>query len=348
MPYLIANPTRTVFEVTVHHFSNSPTGPRLVQSPTSRMVVACAPWSRAQELLANLGSMFVAAYVLAGAQWPEGIVSRCYVGETADITKRLRDHANDPAKTFVTEVFVIGSRDVNYEKTDVQMLQYLLDARIEEQDRAWIIRGVRPALPKIDTERRNRSVQDFNDVRRLLPAAGCNLLDARGRDEAEPTIHMAGERRLSDRNAERLAGKIGRAKAHPFGLVSDDQILRPDMNEPAKLGNAADGPRLQLFTLLHAGLVAYGYQDHGEFVVLPGSQMRRSSVRSFDDDVANQQRRRDIVDAQVVAKVKAASDRWRLVRERRFPSRAIAAKVLMGCNLTAEAWTPVAAESREA
>ena len=179
MAYLIANPHQTVFQSRVHYFSSRPNGPRLVESQTSRMAVAGAPWAEIRALISNLGAMKLAAYVLAGATFPEGIITRCYVGETVDILARINRHATDPQKSFVSEAFVIGSVDPSYDKIDVQLLQHRLNDEIERADRAYIVRGVRPALPQVDSARIAQGDRDFEDVRRLLPSIGCNILESR-------------------------------------------------------------------------------------------------------------------------------------------------------------------------
>jgi hypothetical protein len=351
MTYLIPNPHQTIFETRVHHFSGRPTGPRLVESPTSRMVVAYAPWPEIQDLLANLGSIKLAAYLLAGAAWPEGIIARLYIGETVDVATRLKTHAADPRKGFVSDVFVIGSRDPNFDKADVQFLQYRLDRRVEELDRAYIIRGVRPTLPKVDPARFARSESDFTDIRRLLPSVGCNLLEARDCDAADDCVDQ-NEFVSTYADTREIERARPRSAAAPTWAQTRDRndrsIPRANDRRPRVPNGMALESRPSLFVLNHAGLVAYGYQHDAEFVVLPGSQMRRASMRSFEDDAANQQRRKDIVDAQVVVKVKGAQDRWRLTRERRFPSRGIAAKVLMGVNLRNDAWVAVTADARTA
>jgi hypothetical protein len=48
-----------------------------------------------------------------------------------------------------------------------------------------------------------------------------------------------------------------------------------------------------------------------------------------------------------VTEVRGFDDRWRLRFGRRLPSAPIAAKVLMGVNLKADAWRPVDADPRD-
>lgn len=348
MTYLIPNGSATVFQTRIHHFSDRPKGPRLVECPSSRMVVVCAPWCEIRDVLANLGSMKLAAYLLAGACWPEGVIGRCYVGETSDLVTRLKNHAGDPNKRFVSEAFVIGSRYEGFDKIDVQLLQYHLNAWIEKLDRAYIVRGARPVLPKVDTSRQIRSERDLDDVRRLLPSIGCNFQEARDDGFAREN---AQRHRSPPNGVDRsIAADLGVETASTAWWGEDQRT------DCAPVANAKDAcrkepnvarasPRPSLFVLNHAGLSASGYQDGAEFVVLPGSQMRRSEQNSFRDGfkegASNRQRRRDIEQSQVIAKVDGYGDRWRLTKERRFPSRGIAASVLMGVNLAKDSWVEI-------
>jgi hypothetical protein len=354
MAYLIPNESATVFQTRVHHFSDRPMGPRLVESPPSRMIVVCAPWSEIHDLLANLGSMRLAAYLLAGAGWPEGIIARCYIGETADVMTRLKRHAADPNKRFVSEVFVIASRDGRFDKTDVQLLQYQLNAWVEKLDRAYIVRGAKPALPKVDPSRQKQSVQDFAEVRRLLPSLGCNLLEAR--DGAFTRVD---------------AQQNGFAFDGLDGSIADDHSVETDFGASSRGPHDACAPtisancgcpevpsaaiaarRSSLFVLKHATFIATGYQDGADFVVLPGSEMRRTEMdsfkRGFKDGASNLQRRKDIEQSQSIAEVKGFSDRWRLIEERRFKSRGIAASVLMGVNLAKDSWIEIRQDTKAA
>jgi hypothetical protein len=340
---------RPTFETRVVHFSARPSGPRLVESPNSRMVVAVAPWAEIRELLSKLGTMKVAAYLLAGAAFPEGIVARLYIGETTDLPDRMRRHASDPQKRFVSEAYIIGSYDRAYGKWEVQCLQYHLDRRVEEVDRALIVRGAKPALPKDDTFNSGRTERDFEDVRRLLPSAGCHLLESRNsevaREPVDPIEFRASGSISRDGGSDRPAYLAGRgadqSKARAYHPPTGERRIQ--LQGPV---GEQRGISPSLFVLNHAGFVAYGYQHDAEFVVLPGSQVRRSPMKSFEDDSANMQRRNDIISANVLVKIKGFGDRWRLTRERRFPSRSIAAKCLMGVNLKNDAWLPVTADNQ--
>jgi hypothetical protein len=353
MAYLIPNESATVFLTRVHHFSTRPTGPRLVESPPSRMVVVCAPWSEIHDLLANLGSMRLAAYLLAGAGWPEGIITRCYVGETGDVMARLKRHASDPNKNFVSEVFVIASRDGRFDKTDVQLLQYQLNAWIEKLDRAHIVRGVRPTLPYVDPSRQRQSMQDFAHVRRLLPSLGCNLLEARDgiftrKDVQQNEFASNG---LDGSTADDHNGEPEFVTASGQGPQDAcAPTISPNCDRPEEPSAAPAARRSSLFVLQHSTFIATGYQDGPDFVVLPGSEMRRTEMESFKngfaDGASNRQRRKDIEQSQSIAEVKGYSDRWRLIEERRFKSRGIAASVLMGVNLAKDSWIEIRQDTK--
>ena len=337
MAYLIANQQESVFQTRIHHFSPRPTGPRLVESPSSRMAILSAPWSESKTLITNMGSLRVAAYVLTGADSRDGVVTRCYVGETTDLPQRFKKHIADPGKAFVNEAYVIGSLDRDFDKLDVQMLQFRLNEQIESVDRAYIVRGVRPSFPSVNAARAKRSEDDFRDVRRFLPSIGCCILEPRT-TEVRLTDNVDDIKQLVHQSSESMMSMEHTAQRE---YASEFLHSRHALDSQSEANPRRGLPRPAIFSLNHAGFVAFGYQDEGEFVVLPGSQMRRDQMRSFGDDSANKQRRKDIIDAQVTSRVKGFDDRWQLSRERRFPSRGIAAKVLMGVNLNNQAWIAV-------
>ena len=337
------------FESHVLHYSDHPLGPRLVESPNSRMVVACAPWAEWQTLAHNIRGMKCAAYVLAGASYPEGVVERVYIGETNNWPRRCGEHDRDATKDFTSQLFLMGSFDPKFDKVDALMLQYKLNDRAEQLDRASIVRGAKPPMQRADRMRTQASQADFENVQRLLPTVGCAILEprdgcpvvsrngydrapgflrrdvrqSRQRDDAERTIRNRGE----EENCDRVAPTAG-------GLPAGPRADRERHQAPA------------IFVLEHAGLIAYGYQHGAEFVVLPGSHMRREVMPSFAADQQNLQRRNDLIQAHAISDVRGFDDRWRLKFERRLPSASIAAKVLMGVNLKADAWRPVGPDPR--
>lgn len=344
----------STFETRVCHFTEAPLGPRLVESPNSRMVVAFAPWAEWQTLAHNVRGLQCAAYILAGASYPGGVVERVYIGETGNWKRRLPEQASDANKAFVTHVFVIGSFDPTFGKSDALALQYKLNERVEQLDRASIIRGAMPPIQHADRMRTLTNQADFADVQRLLPTVGCTILEPRSSnpnasrnrlDRSDTVPHRDRDARWGgvDTNGERANWK---------GRRRDDFDCMPP--NTANAAYALGGRRQQherhqapvIFVLEHAGLTAYGYQHGAEFVVLPGSHMRREVMPSFEADQQNMQRRNDIIEARAVADVRGFDDRWRLRFERPLPSAPIAAKVLMGVNLKADAWRPVHSDTR--
>jgi hypothetical protein len=355
MSYHIHNFGKSAFEVCVRLITEAPLGPRLLDSPNSRMVVAFAPWEKLQTLAHNVRGLHCAAYILAGANYPEGVVERVYIGETSNWKRRLPEQAADANKAFVTHVFVIGSFDPKFDKIDALMFQYKLNERIEQLDRASIVRGAMPPVQRADRTRALNNHADFADVQRLLPTAGCMILEPRtGRpiasrnkpDRSDAAPHH-------DARWRDVGTRVERAN---WNDRDEDDFERVPPNAArragavvAPAGRHEDRERRQapvIFVLEHAGLTAYGYQHGAEFVVLPGSHMRREVQPSFEVDQQNMQRRNDIIEARAVANVRGFDDRWRLRFERPLPSAPIAAKVLMGVNLKADAWRPVDADPR--
>jgi hypothetical protein len=177
-----------------------------------------------------------------------------------------------------------------------------------------------------------------------MPSLGCNLLEAGANgftreDDAQNGLPAEGRHEPA---VEIPRGVDADVNVRSNGMANSQARIVNRTGPPATHGNSHPS----FFVLNHATLTAYGYQHGAEFVVLPGSEMRREPMKSFADDVINKQRRTDIIDARVAAEVRGYHDRWRLTRERRFPSRAIAAKVLMGVNLPSDAWAAVTADPR--
>src|ERR1700677_2565122 len=92
----------------------------MVESPSSRMVIVCARSTQIHALLANWGSMKVAAvYQLAIEMFPLEIVSRLHVGEPRDFIAHLKGQRSDPEKEYSKElVYVVGSLDRRYDAID--------------------------------------------------------------------------------------------------------------------------------------------------------------------------------------------------------------------------------------
>jgi hypothetical protein len=95
-----------------------------------------------------------------------------------------------------------------------------------------------------------------------------------------------------------------------------------------------------IFRLSYAGILAHGYQHDLEFVVIPGSTLRRNEVGSFNDK-GNLRRRRELIDVGAAVDIPGQPEFLKLRVERRFPSRAIAAKILSGVNLNADYWKAI-------
>ena len=150
MSFFLTNPSAVHATCLVEHVDGDPLGVRMATSPGSSAVVLAAPWSRRDALVAGAGSLQIAAYILAGSIDLEGTSWAVYNGETINLGQRLGCHARDPAKSFVTSVFILTSRDPLFGKDHVAGLQWLIDARIESTGRAHILRGARPARPDLD------------------------------------------------------------------------------------------------------------------------------------------------------------------------------------------------------
>jgi hypothetical protein len=368
MPYLIPDLSRSRCEIVIHHLDDEPCGIRMATSPASDMVVFAAPWARVDELRRNLGTVTVAAYLLAGGGGPDGPIRKLYIGETGTLRHRLSQHAANPAKAYVSTAYVIASRAQDFNKADVQALQFVIDAEAEQAERVIIDRGVKPMRPELSDERWAAVNRSFADVRRLLVNLGCHVL--------EPIVSIPLS--LKDRTVsmrEKTAGadatcqiEASAAADEPGWSPSDDgfhsdhaTVDRSDRRRPidinqfhhgrsllpqgrataeARALDAAHASRF-LYRLNHGGVVAEGYQDAQQFVVIPGSTMRREHAQSFADQKDNITRRSDIFSMGITRPLPDQPGLVALTREHRFRTRAIAAKVLVGVNIKADTWVPI-------
>jgi hypothetical protein len=180
MTYLTAVPRQTVFESRVHHFYGRATAPRMVESPSSRIVIVCARSTQIHALLANWGAMKVAAvYELAIAMFPLEIVSRLHVGEPRDFIGQLKGQRSDPEKEYSKEsVYVVGSLDRRYDATDAQLMQDHLGRHVVKLDQELVVHGARPTS-KAGLLHRRQGQRDYEDVLKMLPSVGCMMLEPR-------------------------------------------------------------------------------------------------------------------------------------------------------------------------
>ena len=180
MTYLTAVPRQSVFETRVHHFYARATAPRMVESPSSRMVIVCARSNQIHALLANWGSMKVAAvYQLAIVTLPLEIVSRLHVGEFTAIIAHLKSRRSDPEKKYSKDsVYAIGSLDRGYDATDARLMQDHLGRHIAQLNQELVVHGARPTS-KGGLFHRRQGQRDFEDVLKMLPSLGCSVLEPR-------------------------------------------------------------------------------------------------------------------------------------------------------------------------
>jgi hypothetical protein len=283
-------------------------GYRRVSDPATRVIVHAFP-------IAELSKVAAAGYLnTAGAYvMTDGRVA--YLGETRRPSRRLSDHAADPAKEFAREVFVVGGcPGAAFDKLLVVDLQFRLTRLALKMGTVTVWKQANPPEPDLTDAERATHDRIFADALRLLHDAGCRIFD--------PVIPAA-------------APAVVTA---PIEEVSfpEDSIDAADA-EPMKIGVSTVPLGSKEFELRYSDLWARGYWVAGRFVVGAGSEVRLAINDSAQP--LTRSRREDLETAGVLATIPGVNDRRRLTVAISFPSTSIAAKVLAGAH-SAGKWVP--------
>jgi hypothetical protein len=275
---------------------------REVSDKASHVGVVAFPVARLEDIVASQSAIF-ACYILAG-------LNAIYVGETNNIGRRLSEHDLDADKEFAHEAFVLyGVRGLRFTREIVLYLQYYLTEAAEAAGIVKVIKGNPPRLPEIDALDEPLFERLLADALRLLFDAGLHAFDsAHGRPEPESTEKTAAE--------------------------------TMDAEDSGQMEIGVELPRNLEYELLYADTIwARGYYNNaGQFVVAAGSDFRVTTNR-IQAPITDRRDRLRAADG-VLAEIPGASDRLRLMTEVRFPSMAIAAKVICGAHVDSSRWRP--------
>ncbi|MDA9483096.1 hypothetical protein XI07_13885 [Bradyrhizobium sp. CCBAU 11445] len=274
---------------------------RRVSDPATRTVVHAFPMAELSRVAAAGLLCTAGAYVMTDGQV-------AYIGESRRPSRRLAEHAADPAKSFARDAYVIGGCEgAAFDKLLTVDLQYRLTQLAAAVGAVSVWKGANPPAP--DTTDVEQATHDriAADALRLLHDAGCRLFHA-----AEPGA-VSTEAPPSD------------GAASPVDPVNSDAAA-----------TVPDGGS-QEFELQYGGLWARGRWDGGQFVVSAGSEVRSATNESVDEQT--RLRRHDLFAAGVLSKITGVGDRRRLAEPYPFPTQSIAAKVLAGAH-SAGRWVP--------
>ncbi|SIO37929.1 hypothetical protein SAMN05443247_04623 [Bradyrhizobium erythrophlei] len=230
-----------------------------------------------------------------------------YIGETGNIGRRLSDHYRDQSKSFAREVYVIsGYEGAWFDTTAALYLQYRLTKIAEQAGLVDIMRGTNPQVLELPSHRRASLDIFVEHGERLLFDAGCRVLRS----------NFASQRRV---------------------IVEADAI-GPEDTGPMQIGVVATPPIGSELELAYGDLWARGFPTPEGFVVMAGSEVR-SAVNPSAPQIVDT-RRDELMDAEALVAIPSVHDRQRLCVAVRFPSAAIAAKVVTGAHVDSSKWQP--------
>lgn len=153
--------------------------------------VLCGPRTLLAELLKRPEVARTGVYFLVGPDTNLSTRSRVYIGETDDVSVRLKQHnrgEDQGGKDFWERVCVITSKDHNLTKAHVKYLESLLIRAAKDAGRAVLENGNQPeysALPEAD-------IADMaffmEQIRTVLPVLGYDVLRERPNITGAATI----------------------------------------------------------------------------------------------------------------------------------------------------------------
>ncbi|AND92928.1 GIY-YIG nuclease family protein [Bradyrhizobium diazoefficiens] len=279
-------------------------GYRLVSDRATRVVVHAFPMSDLSRV-ASAGLLGTpSAYVMSDG-------ATAYFGESRKPSRRLSEHATDPAKAFARDVFVVGGcAGAAFDKLLIVDLQYRLTRLALEVGAVEVWKGANPPSPDLTDAERVTHDRIVSDALRLLRDAGCRIFDP----------------------AERLKAAPPRPEE-----VSPEESADAADSGPMAIGVATTPAGSAEFELRYGGLWARGYRAGDKFVVASGSEVRTATNGSVC--ALTRSRRDQLFTAGVLSPIPGVQDRRRLAVAIEFASASIAAKVLAGAHTTG-GWTP--------
>jgi hypothetical protein len=282
-------------------------GYRRISDRATRVVVHAFP-------MAELSRVAAAGYLNAAGAYALTDGKVAYLGETRRPSRRLSEHAADPAKDFAREVFVVGGcPGAAFDKLLVVDLQFRLTRRALEAGVVTVWKQANPPEPDLSDAERATHNRIAADALRMLHDAGCRIFD--------PVVNAA-------------------APVHPPAPVEEalpDETADAADSEPMAIGVSTVPLGSEEFELRYSDLWARGYWAAGRFVVSAGSEVRRAINDSAGP--LTKSRREDLQTAGVLAPIPGVADRRRLTVAIAFPSTSIAAKVIAGAH-SAGRWVP--------
>jgi hypothetical protein len=277
-------------------------GYRRISDRATRAMVHAFPMSELPRVAAAGLLSTAGAYVMTDHK-------TAYIGESRRPSRRLSEHAADPAKSFARDVYVVGGCDgAAFDKILAVDLQFRFTRCAVEAGVVTVWKGANPAEPELTDAERATHDRIAADALRLLHDAGCRIL--------HPVVDPSPSES---------------AESPP-----DDPADAAD-SEPMAIGVSTMPVGSEEFELRYGGLFARGYWAAGRFVVSAGSEVRRTTNDSVHP--LTRSRRAELFAAGVLSPIPGVGDRRRLTVAISFASTSIAAKVIAGAH-SAGRWVP--------
>ncbi len=305
--FVHSSPTPSACSHTIHRPLGEISGLREVVDEVSRIKVTAFPFAMIRDAALSRDAV-PGCYILADH-------ASAYIGETSNLARRLASHAGDPGKAFAREVYTIsGHLAPGLDKSAAIYLQHRLTALAENAGFVEVMRGIGPQVPDVSAYRRVTLDRYVDDSLRLLFDAGCRVFSSSMASMA--SIHQ-----------------IQRMDPASVREISSDA---PEDRGPIEIGviaaPAADGE----LELDYCELWARGYPVEGGFIVAAGSEVR-TQINSSAGPIVTV-RRNELAVAGALMPIPGIADRLRLRTAVRFPSAAIAAKVITGAHVSSVVW----------
>lgn len=276
-------------------------GYRQIRDPAGRLVVTAFPLAMARSLAATRD--LSACYVIAGQ-------GEAFIGESNRALKCIADHAEDPAKAFAAEAFLLHEQEPHTLEWSARLyLEHRLFGFAKEAGLVALANTGEPRVLPWPVEQAATMERLVTDGRRLLFDAGCRILNANRASQlpAQAAIQAASD---DDQNA-------GEA------VEIDLPMTLPPEGEPT-------------LKLDYCGIWARGYHGPEGFVVTAGSEVRNVQTPSLRKNI--KKLRADLLGRGVVVPIAGVKDRLRLQVSHCFFSAAVAAKFVTGAHVAATKW----------
>jgi len=230
-----------------------------------------------------------------------------YIGESGNVGRRLTDHFRDQTKAFAREAYVISGYEAAwFDTTAALYLQYRLTKIAEQAGLVDVVKGANPQVLELPSHRRTSLDIFVEQAERLLFDAGCRVLRSNFASQRRPVVEV--------------------------------DAANVDDTGPMQIGVVATPPVGSELELAYGDLWARGYPTPDGFVVMAGSEVRSTVNPSAPQIVET--RRDELMDAEALVAIPGVQDRQRLCVAVRFPSAAIAAKVVTGAHVDSSKWQP--------